>query len=88
MGDHCGFFGYDYDCGMDDFAEVIDKFCLNTLREYEEKADTHAKKDERINACFWQGAVFALKTVRKEIERLNEVVELDSLDEDEKNTED
>lgn len=61
-----------YDCGMDDFAEVIDKFCLDTLREYEEKADTHAKNNEDLNACFWQGAVFALKVVRKAIERLNE----------------
>ena len=77
-----------YDCGMDDFAEVMDNFCLKVLREYEEKANTHAKKDERLNATFWQGAVFALKVVRKEIERLNEVVELDALDEDEENTED
>jgi hypothetical protein len=61
-----------YDCGMDDFAEVMDNFCLNVLREYEKNVDTHAKKDEMLNACFWQGAVFALRVVRKEIERLNE----------------
>ena len=60
-----------YDCGMEEFAEVIDEFCLNTLRGYEEKADTHAKNNEDLNACFWQGAVFALKVVRKEVERLN-----------------
>lgn len=72
MKENCVFFnGYDYDCGKEDFAKVMDKFCLDALREYEEKADTHAKKNERINACFWQGAVFALRVVRNEIERLN-----------------
>lgn len=66
--------GYEfgYDSGMEDFAKVIDKFCLDISREYEENAGTHAKKNEDLNACFWQGAVFALKVVRKEIERLNE----------------
>ena len=61
-----------YDCGRNDFTEIMDKFCLNALREYEENADTYAKKDEMLNACFWQGATFALRMVRKEIERLNE----------------
>ena len=69
MGTGCGF-GFGYDSGKEDFAEIIDNFCLNTLREYEENADTHAKKDETLNASFWQGAVFALKVVRNEIERL------------------
>jgi hypothetical protein len=61
-----------YDCGMDDFAEVMDNFCLNVLREYEKNVDTHAKKDEMLNAFFWKGAAFALKVVHNEIERLNE----------------
>ena len=65
-------FGFGYNSGMEDFAEVIDKFCLDALREYEENADTYAKKDEMLNACFWQGAAFALRVVRNEIERLNE----------------
>ena len=66
------FFIQGYDDGKDAALGLVDKFCLNALREYEEKADTHAKEDEDLNACFWQGAVFALKVVRKEIERLNE----------------
>ena len=60
-----------YNCGKEDFAKVIDKFCLDALREYEKGADTCAKKDEDMNACFWQGAAFALRVVRGEIERLN-----------------
>ena len=61
-----------YNCGKEDFAKVMDKFCLDALREYEKGADTCAKKDEKLNACFWQGAAFALRVVRGEIERLNE----------------
>lgn len=60
-----------YNFGRDDFATIIDKFCLNALREYEENADTYAKEDKMLNSCFWQGATFALRAVRKEIERLN-----------------
>jgi hypothetical protein len=63
---------YGYECGREHFATIMDNFCLNAVQEYGEKADTHAKKDEMLNACFWQGAVFALRVVRKEIERLNE----------------
>lgn len=72
MGTNCDGFGFGYDSGMEDFAKVMDKFCLNALQEYEENADTYAKKNEDMNACFWQGAVFALKVVRKEIERLKD----------------
>lgn len=66
--------GYDtgYNSGKEDFAGVMDNFCLNILREYEENADTHAKKDEMLNTCFWQGATFALRVIRQEIKKLNE----------------
>lgn len=64
------FFMQGYDDGKDAALRLIDNFCLNVSREYEEKADTYAKGNEDMNTCFWQGAVFALKAVRKEVERL------------------
>ena len=66
------FFSQGYSDGKDAALRLMDKFCLDALREYEKGADTCAKKDEKLNACFWQGAAFALRVVRGEIERLNE----------------